>query len=122
MKINPIQSNPITFGYSSIIKTSWKKGLMPSVKIGIYGGKLTQGNITLEHIQPISKGGKTALNNLALATYQNNTLRGSKPLKWFLDLDIFEKYLKQFEGIEIMGFNGKKYIEALTKTVERIFK
>lgn len=120
MKINPI--TPTVFGYSSILKTSWRKGLMPSVKIGIYGGKLTQGNITLEHVQPLSKGGKTTLSNLALATYSNNILRGSKPLKWFLDLDIFDKYLKQFENIEIMNFSGNKYIEALTATIERILK
>ena len=120
MKITP--TVPIPFGYTSIIKTSWRKGLMPSVKIGIYGGQLTPKNITIEHVLPISKGGKTTLSNIALATYSNNIKRGSKPLRWFLDMDIFEKYLKQFEDIEIMNFNGNKYIEALTKTIERILK
>ena len=120
MKITP--TFPIPFGYTSIIKTAWNKGLMPSVQIGIYGGKLTPKNITIEHVLPISKGGKTTLSNIALATYSNNIKRGSKPLKWFLDMDIFEQYLKQFEGVKIMGFDGKKYIEVLTATVERILK
>ena len=40
MKIQPAQQ--INFGYSNKLKTLWKKGLMPSVKYGFYGDKLTK--------------------------------------------------------------------------------
>ena len=89
MKINNSFSNglnPISFGYSSPLKTLWKEGKLPTVEVGMYGGKLTKENICLEHIQPHSKGGKTMLSNLALTTMENNNNRGNE----FLSL-IFNK-------------------------------
>lgn len=120
MKINPI--TPVVFGYSSILKTAWKKGLMSSVRIGIYGGILTKDNVTLEHIKPHSKGGKTSLKNLALAVDENNFKRGSKPIWQFLTKEMFEQYIEQFKNIFLPDFNGKEYAENLTKTVERLLK
>lgn len=112
----------INFGYKSVLKSEWLKGNMPSVKYGIYGGKLTPDNITLEHIVPHSQGGKTNLANLALSVGKNNWSRGSKPFKKYFNPEIFERYLKQFEDVKLFDFDGKKYIELITKTVKRVTK
>ena len=121
MKITPVQ-NPIVFKYKSVLKSEWLKGNMPSVKIGIYGGKLKPYNVTLEHIKPHSKGGKTQLPNLALAVDVNNWGRGDKPFKMFFSRAIFDEYCDQFADIKLPDFDGKAYVEALRKTVERIIK
>lgn len=120
VKINQI--TPISFTYKSVLKTEWLKGNMPSVTHGIYGGILTKDNITLEHIKPHSKGGKTSLKNLALAVDENNFKRGSKPIGQFLTKEMFEQYIEQFKNIFLPDFNGKEYAENLTKTVERLLK
>ena len=116
MKINPAQ-NPIVFGYKSILKTLWLKGELPTVKKGIYGGILKADIITLEHIKPKSKGGLTRLDNLALAIREFNELRGNKPLRFFLDKDVFTEYIEQFEQVQLSNFNGKEYVKNLIKTV-----
>jgi len=72
MKVSPIYSN-VSFGYSSPLKTLYKKGKLP-VKYDFYGSKLTNKNVTLEHLKPHSQGGKTNLKNLVLATKENNQL------------------------------------------------
>ena len=118
--IKPIQ--PISFQYRSVLKTEWLKGNMPEVTKGLYGGILTKDNITLEHIKPHSKGGKTNLKNLALAVDENNFKRGSEPLGKYLTIDMFKEYIEQFKNIFLPDFNGKEYAENLTKTVERLLK
>ena len=49
-----------------------------TIDVAGFQRKLTPKNITIEHVLPISKGGKTTLSNIALATYSNNIKRGSK--------------------------------------------
>lgn len=120
MKINRL--TPIPFTYKSVLKTEWLKGNMPSVTRGLYGGLLTKDNITLEHIKPHSKGGKTELKNLALAVDVNNFNRSAKPLNQYLTKEMFASYIEQFKDIKLPNFNGKEYTEALTKTVERVLK
>lgn len=112
----------ITFGYKSILKTHWLNGKMPSVTCGIYGGKLTKDNVTLEHIKPHSKGGKTSLNNLALSVCENNWKRGNQPISNFLTKENFDAYCEQFKGIKLPYFNGDNYIKEITKNVERLLK
>lgn len=109
-------------GYKSILKQEWLKGNMPEVKKGIYGGILTRDTISLEHVKPVSKGGKTDIFNLALADKQLNTLRGNKPLKFFLDKDKFVEYLEQFEKINLPNFSGKQYIKGLIKTIIQVLE
>ena len=46
-----------TFTYSNELKTLFRKGLLPTVKIDAMGNKLTMKNVTLDHIIPKSKGG-----------------------------------------------------------------
>ena len=112
----------IPFKYKSVLKSEWLKGNMPTVQFGLYGGKLTKKNVTLEHILPYSKGGKTELRNLALAVDVNNFKRSNKPLNSCLTRDMFETYCKQFEEIKLPMFDGKNYIINLSKTVDRLLK
>ena len=68
MLIKKIKPYEPSFGYSSPLKTIWKKGGLPTVKKGFYGDTLTKKNVSLEHLKARSKGGKTSLENLVLAS------------------------------------------------------
>ena len=94
-----------SFGYSHALKTAWKKGQIPQVKYGFYGEKLTKKNVSLEHLKPISKGGKI------------NNARGDKPLEDYLNLKAMGEYLEQFKNIKIKGFDGNRYIAMILETV-----
>jgi hypothetical protein len=120
--ISPIQPNEPTFGYYSQLKTLWRQGKLPSVRFGFYGDKLTQENLSLEHLRPKSKGGKTVLSNLVLASKRNNGHRSSKPLKDFINPETVAEYLNQFIDVQVEGFNGNKYIDAIWHTVHNILK
>lgn len=117
-----IKNPNIAFGYSSVLKTLYKKGKLPTVKYGFYGEKLTNKNCSLEHLIPHSKGGKTELDNLVLATKQNNSIRGNKSLIPFFDAKSAMKYLDQFIGVKRFGFDGNEYVLSVLKTLARIFE
>lgn len=122
MIISPVQTNEPTFGYRSPLKTLWRQGKLPSVKYGFYGDILTQKNVTLEHLRPKSKRGKTELCNLVLATEENNLKRGSKPIANYLYWDNVERYLNQFKDINVEGFIGNQYIKAIMRTLNKLLK
>ena len=109
MKITSLSG--VKFGYSSILKTEWLKGNMPTVKKGIYGCELKPYNVTLEHIIPHSQGGKTELKNLALAVDFMNWGRGDRPFHCFFSRKVFEEYCDQFSNIQLPKFDGKRYIK-----------
>lgn len=117
-----IKSDNISFGYKSVLKTEWLNGNMPTVKKGIYGGILTPKNVTLEHIIPSSKGGKTELYNLALAVNINNWQRSSRPFKYFFDPETLNEYLEQFKDIDLPNFKGLNYIEGITKVIKKVLR
>lgn len=119
MIIQPIQPNSPSFGYSHPLKTLFKKGQLP-VKKGFYGGRLTQKNVTLEHLLPVSKGGKTQIDNLVLATKETNNQRGDKPINEFFNLKAMADYLEQFKNIRIGEFDGNKYIKMILETIGEI--
>ena len=110
----------ITFGYKHPLKTYWLKGKMPTVKKGFYGDTLTKDNITLEHLLPHSKGGKTKLENLVLATDHNNFRRSNLPLEDFINYEAVEEYLEQFRNIKLKDFNGNEYIKVIKKTIGEV--
>lgn len=107
-------------GYQSVLKTLFREGKLPKGLRGIYGDVLTQNNLSLEHIIPKSKGGRTELCNLALASKRMNTRRGSRPIQYFLSMEMVDSYCKQFEGLQIGKFNGHRYIDMLKQTVSKI--
>ena len=120
MRIEPTKPQP-TFGYSHQLKTLYKKGQLP-VKRGFYGETLNAKNVSLEHLNPISKGGKTELSNLVLAHKDINNKRSDKPLSEFLNLKAMSAYLEQFKNIKVKGFDGNKYIAMILETVGGLIK
>ena len=97
----------------SLLKKLFKRGKLPTVRKGLYGGELKPENVTDEHVVAKSKGGSSSEGNIALATVENNFKRGNKPLKNFLTQENIERYIEQFEGIELPNFNGNVYIRKL---------
>ena len=120
MKINTISN--VSFGYKSILKTHWLNGSLPNVTKGFYGGDLTKDTITLEHLKPVSKGGKTELKNLVLSEDIRNWNRGNKPLTEVFNKEAFQTYCEEFKGVKLPYFNGDDYIKQITKTIERLLK
>ena len=124
MKIQPLfkktQKPQPSFGYSHQLKTLWKKGQLSQVRYDFYGELLTKRNISLEHLKPISKKGKTEWSNLVLASNKINNARGDKPLKDFINFKAMANYLEQFKNIKVNGFDGNKYIAMILETVGRL--
>ena len=116
MKIRPTPHNSPTFGYSHQLKTLYRQGNL-LVKYGFYGDRLTQKNVSLEHLKPFSKGGKTELSNLVLASKQKNQARGNADIRNFANKETIIKYLSQFIDVKIKGFDGNKYINGIIKTL-----
>ena len=131
-KTTPLASAPldmgaygIAFGYHSVLKDLFKEDKLPEVKIGLYGDKLTKENVSLEHLIPHSKGGKSKLKNFALASKQKNSLRSTDDIRKFLTPDMAKKYLAQFVDIETVSkkgtiFKGNDYIEMITDTLKQL--
>ena len=118
MKIQPTQQSP-TFQYSSPLKTLYIKGKLP-IKYGFYGDRLTKKNVSLEHLKPFSKGGKTVLSNLVLASKQKNMDRGNTDIRDFANKETIIKYLSQFIDVKIKDFDGNKYINGIIKTLTNL--
>lgn len=83
-------------GYHSPLKRMWRQGKLPNVKKGLYGDILTQENLSLEHLLPVSKGGKTTMDNLVLASKEKNSLRGNRDLKDVITRKQALDYILQF--------------------------
>ena len=114
MRVDRIDS--VTFKYNHPLKTLWKQGKLPQVKIGLYNNKLTKKNVSLEHELPVSKGGKSILENYALASREANSERGNDDIKKFLTVDMIHNYLIQFVNLIVkrdkeVVFDGNKYIQ-----------
>ena len=119
MKIEPVKTQP-SFGYSNILKTEWQKGRLKSVKYGFYGDLMTKDTVSLEHLQPASKNGKTTLSNLVLASKSKNQLRGCADIRLFADKATVWNYLLQFVGVKTKHFNGNSYIKGIIKTLQTL--
>ena len=117
MEIKPVSQ--VNFGYNNELKTLFKKGKLPTVRYDISGRKLTKKNVTLDHVIPKSKGGKSVTENYMLATAEFNHMRGNKPLKDFMTNANLVKYLNQFIDVVVDGFHGNKYIKGLLNTLEK---
>ena len=126
MKIHELRVfkyNPQTpsFGYSSPLKTLYLKGDLP-LKYGFYGDRLNKDNVSLEHLLPKSKGGKTDLSNLVLASKRNNQLRGNQPISRYINLEAMQTYINQFKNVKVKDFNGNEYIKGLLQTITRLIR
>lgn len=114
------KSDGITFGYSNVLKTQYLKGNLKSVKYGFYGDKLSKKTVTLEHLKPKSKGGKSELGNFVLASKYRNQLRGNNDIRGYIDKENVLRYLLQFVGIKAENFNGDNYIMMILKTLKKL--
>ena len=108
-----------SFGYSNELKTLFKKGLLPTVRVDAGGNKLTKKNVTLDHIIPRSKGGKGVTGNYMLAEKTFNSNRGADPLTAWATMEGIIKYLNQFIGVRVGNFIGNNYITEVLKTLEK---
>lgn len=113
-------SQGITFGYNSPLKTLWRKGKLPTVTKGFYGDVLTQSNVSLEHLKAHSKGGRTCLNNLVLASKEKNQARGCTDIKTHFNKEKALEYLSQFIDVKLKDFNGDLYIKGIVKTLRNL--
>lgn len=120
----PPQNKNVNFKYNSILKDLFRAGKLPTVKYGLYGAKLTQKNVSLEHMRAHSKGGKNSLFNYALADKFMNSIRGNSDIRDFLDIDIAKKYFLQFKNILIQYkgqiFDGNLYIKGALNTLSKL--
>lgn len=107
----------INFGYRSVLKTEWLAGNLPTVKKDIYGNVLK--DVTIEHIIPKSKGGKSNIMNYALANYQSNYTRSNKDILKFTTLENIRNWFLQFVGVKTSKLDGDKYIEQATKYLKK---
>lgn len=113
-------TDKITFGYHSILKTQWLKGNLKTVKYGFYGDRLTKKNVSLEHLKPKSKGGKSELDNFVLASKHKNQIRGNQDIRPFIDKETVFRYLLQFVGVKADNFLGDNYIKAVINTLKKL--
>ena len=120
--ILPIKPSPIIFGYKSILKTLFKEGKLPSVRVDIYGKpiKSDMKGLTIEHIVPKAKGGKSKLANYALANYADNQRRSAEELLKFTTIENIKNWYNQFKGVILPNFNGDEYIKEGIKNLEKI--
>ena len=116
--IDPI----ITFGYSSPVKTLYKKGKLPTVIYGFYGEELSPKSTTIEHLKCVAHGGKTTLDNVVLTSANKNQERGIRPLKEVFSWEAAGRYLEQFKDISVERFNGNQYIQGILKTINEVLK
>lgn len=116
-----IETNPITFGYKSILKDEFRKGNIPLEK-GFYGGRLNPKNVSLEHCQAHCKGGKSNLANYVLTTTQNNMKRGKADIFQYATKENTEAYFKVFEKCDIGQVKGTDYLAMISKTLRKLWK
>jgi len=112
------KENP-TFTYSNELKTLFRKGKLPTVKFDAAGNKLNKKNVSLDHIIPASKGGKSVTENFMLADRDFNNARGSDSIFSWVTTEGIIKYLAQFVDVRVGKFIGNSYIAQVLKTLER---
>ncbi|MCQ2957291.1 MAG: hypothetical protein MJ180_00140 [Candidatus Gastranaerophilales bacterium] len=109
-----------SFGYKSVLKTEFKNGNLPTVKIDPMGSLLTKENVTLDHYIPHSKGGKSNLTNYLLMKNTNNWNKGNLPPSAIPPNGLAE-YLKQFIGVQTKSFDGDGYARQISKTASTVY-
>lgn len=112
---------PISFGYKNRLKTEWLKGNLPELIHDFYDGSLlSKDTVTLEHLQPHSKGGKTTISNLVLTSYQNNVKRGNRDIRQYINLEAARQYIDEARKIHTKRINGEYYAECIIKRLKKL--
>lgn len=108
--LGAIQPININFGYSSILKTEFKRGNIPLTK-DITGARVTKKNVTLDHTVPKSLGGKSSLANYSIMNRDANWERGALPLRDVIDLKSLVEYIEVMLNVRTRDFDGVEYIK-----------
>ncbi|MBO7211164.1 MAG: HNH endonuclease [Methanobrevibacter sp.] len=103
----------VSFKYNPPIKKAFKKGLMPEVKKDLYGEDINNDTVTVEHITPASQGGGLDEDNIALAHWYKNCLRGVEPIEKWVTEEMWIAYLKQFKNVKNHYIDGVRYIRKM---------
>lgn len=104
----------VSFGYHNRLKTEWKAGNIPELVHDFYDGSLLDPKtVTLEHLQPHSKGGKTTLTNLVLTNYRNNVKRGNRDIRQYINIEAARQYIEEAKKIKCKGINGANYAKSI---------
>ena len=112
MTITPIK--PISFGYKHALKTDWLNDKMPELKHDFYDGSLlNKDTVTLEHLLPKSKGGKTTISNLVLTNYSNNIKRGNKDIRQYINKEAARQYLEEASKVKTENIRGDVYVRVI---------
>ena len=115
MNINAMPPYNPVFQYQHNLKKAFDRGLMPEVKRGLLGHKLTKKNRSIEHIIPKCMGGTLANDNVALTDRKANMLRGLTPIEELVTKQMWIDYLKQFVNVKNKFIDGVEYIKGLCK-------
>lgn len=114
--LEALQAYNVTFGYSCKLKKLYKAGKI-KIKYSFYGGLLNKKRCSLDHIIPHSKGGKSCQANYVLCNMEQNWVRGNEPLENYINWENAERYLEQFQGVKLAGFDGDEYIRQVRKSI-----
>ena len=117
MFIPPIPPNQPTFGgYNFKLKKLYRQGKLPKDLIDMGGNKITQKNLSGDHIIPKSKGGKNTDDNMVIATKQFNSMRGNRPIKEVVTKENLAKWAEIYLSIPpIDGFDFVAYVKNILK-------
>lgn len=117
MSIPPIS---VSFGYKHALKTAFKEGILPVIHDFYDGSLLSKDTVTIEHLQPHSKGGKTTLSNIVLTSITNNMRRGNRDIRDFINIENAKKYIEDVKKISIRGINGESYAKSLINRLKSL--
>lgn len=116
-----MQVQAVSFGYHNRLKTLWKQGELPTLQHDFYDGSLLNADtVTLEHLLPKSKGGKTTLTNLVLTSYNNNLRRGNNDICDYINLEAARQYLEEAKKIKCKGINGENYAKSIINRLKSL--
>lgn len=122
MRVNNVNQNNNTVfcGYNSKLKKMYRQGKLPKNLVDMGGNKLNQENLSLDHIQPHSKGGPTTEDNLVLTTKKFNSLRGDRHILEVVTKENLIKWVKQYLSLEsIDGFDFRKYVIGVLNRMDK---
>ena len=121
MKIQYTLTFPNNFGYKNVLKTEWIAGKLPELKHDFYDGSLLNPEtVTLEHLLPKSKGGKTTLTNLVLTNYQNNFRRSNKDIRQYINIEAAKQYIEEAKKIKTHNINGENYAKSIVNRLKSL--
>lgn len=110
----------VSFGYKHALKTAFKEGRLPLIHDFYDGSILDKDTVTIEHLQPHSKGGKTTLSNIVLTKYANNVKRGNRDIRDYINIENAQKYIEDVKKIKIKGINGESYAKSLLNRLKSL--